>query len=416
MIGRHYGRMTFAVLGLLLLLFESLALNNKDFDIFIGASRLVEEGKTCYEVWLKSGTSGLKYFYSPLFAVLLFPLNSLPQPAYNLVWMALSFAFIWRSFSLLSFFLPVSILSDRQRIWFWSLAVASVARMILDNLALGQMTPFLVWGTLESMRLVVLKRYVAGAALLALIINIKIIPLAVLLYLLYKKEWKASVLTCVFLAVYLFLPAVFIGYDFNLQLLHDWLSSLTATQEKSIYDDIGRASLSGLIPSLLLETPVQFSTPRNFTIADEHTVLVVLNVVRLLLLTVLAVLFGKPFKAIRNREQLIYDLSLVCLATPLIFPHQGKYAYFCLLPAYAVCIYWLLSQAQLKKNIRKKNYRIVLTFTAASFALVTLTTDGLIGRRASDFTEYLHFIVYGALCLLGAMAAIRSQWNTDNAG
>lgn len=404
----HYAKVILCLVGVVLLIFESVVQNNKDFDVFIGASRLVAEGKTCYEVWLKSGTSGLKYFYSPLFAVLLFPLNNLPQVAYNLVWTGLSMLVIYRSFTVLSFFLPVNKLSVASRRLFYILAVASVARTIVDNLALGQMTFILVWGAMEAMRLIFIKKEIAGSALLALIINIKIIPIGLLAYLVYKKKLNAAFFTVLFCVLYLYLPAVFIGYEFNRQLLHDWLSSLTGTEAKSIYNDIGRSSLSSLIPSFLLDTPVQFSIKRNFLNLNEQQVNLVLNVARVLLLAFVAFLSGRPFRGFQNRKNLLYDVALVCIATPLVFPHQGKYAYFYMLPAYAYVIYKLIKLRALKHRPAYKNtYRLALFFITLSFVLITLTTDGVIGRKLSDAAEYLHLMVYGALCLLTGMAVFR---------
>ena len=397
---------------LLLLYVECVLKHNKDFDIFIGASRLVFEGSTCYDVWIKSGTSGLKYYYSPLFATLLFPLKDVPQVFYNLVWMLINFTVIFRVFSLFRFFLPLAKVKESNKNWFYLLCFISSVRFILDNLDLGQMTFILVWGTMESLRLVKLKKHLSGAALLALIINIKLIPLCFLPYLIYKREFRAVTLTLAFCLLYLFLPAIFIGYHFNNQLLEAWLNTIANTTHNSIIDDIGRPSLSSVIPSLLMETTVQYSLKRNILDLDAQTVGTVLNAVRCLLLLVLVFLFGRPFKKLGTPKELFFDLSLICIVTPLFFPHQGKYAYFYLLPAFAYCLYALMRLYPLKNNPNyRKIWKKTFALTAIAFACTTLTTDGLIGRPLSNFTEYLHFILYGALALLGAMTCLRPKSN-----
>lgn len=394
----------------MLLVYESVLRNNKDFDIFISASRLIFEGKTCYEVWLKSGTSGLKYFYSPLFAVLLFPLKNLPQLAYNFIWIAFNLAVIYRSFYLLSYFLPLKHITTKQKKAFFILSVLCSARYILDNLDLGQMTFLLVWASLEASKLIFQKRIIAASSLLALIINFKLIPLAILPYLLYKREFKAFGLTVLFFSLYLFLPALVLGYEFNLQLLQSWLSSLTLTESRSIYEDLGRPSLSSLVPSLVMETPIEFSLKRNFLNLDSSTTMLVLNTVRVLLLMLLASLFGKPFQKTSSRKTLFYDISLIFIATPLVFPHQGKYSFFYLMPAYAYCIYSLFKLYSLKQHpTYKRINQLVLVFVSLSFLGVTLTTDGLIGRRLSDFSEYIHTITYGAFFLLTAMVFLKPK-------
>ena len=65
--------------------FQVIVKPNKDFDIFIGASKYIEEGKSCYGVWFHSGDSGLKYYYSPLFGLIMYPFSCLPQLVYNIV-------------------------------------------------------------------------------------------------------------------------------------------------------------------------------------------------------------------------------------------------------------------------------------------------------------------------------------------
>jgi hypothetical protein len=60
--------------------FESVVNANKDFDIFIAASKFMFDGKTCYNVWFNSAGNGLKYFYSPLFGILIYPLTFLVCP------------------------------------------------------------------------------------------------------------------------------------------------------------------------------------------------------------------------------------------------------------------------------------------------------------------------------------------------
>ena len=393
---------------LLLSVFESVWRSNKDFDIFIAASKLIFDGKTCYEIWLKSGTSGLKYFYSPLFAVLLFPLKDLPQSVYNFIWIAFNLVIVYRTFYLLTFFLPVNAFSKKTKNLFFIICASCSARYILDNLDLGQMTFLMVWASLEAVKLIFQKRIIPGSALLALIINFKLIPLAVLPYLLYKKEFRAFGLTIVFFIFYLYLPAIVIGYEFNNQLIHSWASSLTTTESRSIFEDLGRPSLSSLIPSLVMETQTQFSIKRNFITLDAATTNFILLVTRLVLLFFLAYLFGKPFQKLKTKKRLFYDIALVFIATPLVFPHQGKYAFFYLMPAYAYCTYMLIKLFYLKARPHYRHiYLSVLLFMIFSFGGVTLTTDGLIGRKLSNVSEYLHFITYGAFFLLAAMTFLK---------
>jgi hypothetical protein len=409
---RFLNSIYFKLLAFILIAFilyqECFIKNNKDFDIFIGASKLVFEGKDCYDVWIKSGSEGLKYFYSPFFAVLMYPLKELPQVLYTFIWTSLNILIIYRIFCLFPFFLPQKKISENKKKVLNLLVLAFTVRYILDNLDLGQMTVFLVWASMESMRLISEKKYIFGAALLALIINIKLIPLSLIFYLIYKKEFRAVVYTSSFFIIYLFIPSVFIGYTFNNELLHHWLNSLTGIAIPSVHDDEGRQGLSSLIPSLLIDTPIQFNLKRNFVNLQEGEVNYVLNSVRLVILALVAFLIGKPFQELKNKKSLYYDLSLICLVTPLIFPHQGKYSFFYLLPAYSYCIYSLVRMKPIRSKL-KNIYQMCNILLITSFCLVTLTTDGLIGRTASDFTEYIHLIAYGSFLLLAVLFMLKPK-------
>lgn len=388
---------------LLLGLYVVVCINNpnKDFDIFIGASQLVQAGKTCYEVWLHSGSSGLKYFYSPLFAVILFPINHSPQIVYNSVWFVFNLFFLWRLCVILQYFLPESTKQIKNKQWLIALSILAVSRFVFDNLQLGQMNIFLVWGSLEAWHLNLKNQKIAAAAILALIINIKLIPLAILVLFIYMGEFKTAVLTIMFVLVSLFLPGLIIGFDFNFVLLGDWQKSILSTNNSSILDDYGRQSLSAFIPALFMDTPIQFNLKRNVLSLEPSTVKLILSCVRLGLLLLVALLLGKPFKSVKNKHEALYALALVCLCTPLIFPHQGKYAFFYLLPAYTYVI------SSLDQIPKKTSLGRQLILPALSFILLTLSTDGLIGRYLSDYCEYLNFITIGSLFLVGQLIIFR---------
>jgi hypothetical protein len=393
---------------LALLYIECVVNHNKDLDIFVAASRLVFDKQNCYDIWLHSGTAGLKYFYSPLFAVILFPLKDLPQIACNFIWLSLNLFLAYRIFTLIPFFLPLRKMPEKKKQLFYLLLILSCGRFFFDTFSLGQMTIILVWGSLESMGFFSEKKTITGSALLALIINVKIIPIALLGYLFYKGHVRAVLYTSIFLVIYLFLPGLFIGFSFNNELLGNWYASITSTTGNSIIEDYGRQSLSSCIPALLMDTPVKFGFSRNVVNLDPSQVNGVLNGVRLIFVIAIAVLLGKPFSKVRSRKELFYGVALTCLLTPLFFPHQGKYSFFYLVPAQAWCIYTLMRLSTLKnRTIFGRAYKTALLLVVLSFVMLTLTTDGLIGRKASDFCEYLQLITIGTICLFAGMVVLR---------
>ena len=128
--------------------------------------------------------------------------------------------------------------------------------------------------------------------------------------------------------IFLFIPGVFIGFDFNNELLKAWLGSISSVNANSIMDDYGRQSLSSLVPAFFADTPIQFGFKRNLVSLSPDAIQVILQGFRALILLLLLFLFSKPFHKVVNKRIIFYELSLICAVTPLFFPHQGKYSFF----------------------------------------------------------------------------------------
>ncbi len=397
-----------SIILLAFLYFECFVHPDKDFDVFIGASKLIADGKTCYNIWLPVGGSFLLYYYSPLFAVLLTPLTFLPQYFYNVIWFVLNLWFLYRIIKVLFYYLDISGLTNRNRNLLIALILIANLRFLVFNFDLGQMTIFLVFASLESIRLITDGQKIMGSALLALAINIKLLPVALLLFLFYRAEYKSSLLVVFFSLIFLFLPVLFIGYDFNNVLIADWWSIMSTTADNSLLEDLGRPGLSSFILSILHETEGKVALSRNLFSLNIETANFVLNIVRgLLVILTLYFLRWPPFKKNSNVFLNFYALSYIMLVTPLVFPHQNMYSFFYLLPAYSYLIYFAMKLFALKQE--NNNYLIPLKFKVGiagimlSFVFITLSSDGIIGRNYSDIAEHFHFIAMGTFMLIGSL-------------
>lgn len=398
-----------SIILLAFMYFQCFVHPDKDFDVFIGASKLIWDGKTCYDVWIPVGGSFLLYFYSPLFAILITPLTFLPQYLYNVIWFVLNLWFLYRIIKVLYYYLDISGFDKRHRNVFLALVVIANLRFLVFNFDLGQMTIFLVFASLESIRLISDGRKIMGSALLAFAINIKLLPITLLLF--YRAEYKSLLLVVFFFLLYLFLPSLFIGYDFNNFLIADWCSIMTTTVDNSLAEDLGRPGLSSLVLSLLHETEGKVTFSRNLFSLNIASANFVLNIVRgvLVLLTVYF-LKWPPFKKSDGAVSNFYALSYIMLVTPLVFPHQNMYSFFYLLPAYSYLIYFAMKLFDLKRDII--DYSVPLKFKVAiagiimSFVFITLSSDGVIGRHYSDIAEHFHLIAIGTFMLIVSLAIL----------
>jgi hypothetical protein len=266
-----------------------------------------------------------------------------------------------------------------------------------------QMTIFLLWGSLESLSLFKNKKYLAGGALLALIINIKILPIVLIPYLIYRKELKGTFSTLLFSILFLILPCLFLGWSRNLFMLSEWWSVINPNNAEHLLEaDLGLHSLTALIPSLLTKTDGVLPYSRNILNLDLKTSTLILNTVRTgLILFTLYFLRWPPFKKAKSRISEIRELSYIFLLIPLLFPHQQKYAFFLAFPTLFYSSYFIVINFQSGTRImNNRKYYAVIILLILSFALMTLTTDGLIGRNLNQITQHFKTITYGAIILI----------------
>ena len=123
--------------------------------------------------------------------MLLVPLSYLPYFVSNLIWCFLNLWFLYRIWIVLGQYCGSSV--ENKQLLSWTLAFSLVfsLRFILHNFEMLQITLFILWGALESLALFNTKRPVAGALLLALVINVKLLPLVLVPYLFVLREIKS---------------------------------------------------------------------------------------------------------------------------------------------------------------------------------------------------------------------------------
>lgn len=401
------------ILVLLFIYFESFVKAEKDFDVFIGAAKLIREGKTCYNSWIPSGKDAMCYCYSPLFAIVLIPLSYLSQYGYNIVWISLNIFFLYRIILLINFFSGRSSLTSKWKPYFYLIITICTLRFLLYNFDLGQMTIFLVYASMESSRLIAENKKWQGASLLAFAINIKLLPLTLLFYFVYRGEFKASIFIIFFSLIYLFLPALFLGFSFNNRLLQDWWSVMTTMANNSMFEDVGRESLSALVPAYVMDVKEEINFHRNVLSLSVENTFYILNLCRIIFV-LLSIYFFRafPFKKITNPFFHYYALSYILLITPLIAPHQGKYAFFYSLPAFSYLTYFVLSYfttSAIHGKELKDKMKIVIAGIIVSFIFTTLTSDGIIGRNLSNIANYYHLITIGIIILILPLALLTPE-------
>jgi hypothetical protein len=384
------------VTGLLFFLtIESL--NKGDFHIFLEASKSLFNGENIYE---KTYFDGYHYFYSILFAVLIYPLTFLPTHLAVFLWLVLSIFLVYRSFLTIGKLLPIYILSHKQQKWFWILMGLFSLRLILENIHVAQITILLLYLCIEGLYLIQNKKHFSGSILIALGVNIKLLPIVLLPYLLYRRQFKAAGLVLLFSVTFLFVPFLFIEQDQFEALVTTWLNLINPLKTQYVLDVEERSfhSLTTLLSTLLVENvPDVYALKIRRNIADVsfENLARIITTVRLCLI-VLTVYFLRsvPFKTNKDALHRFWEISYLFCLIPLIFPHQQHYAFLFIIPAFAYSIYYLLKYHNNMDTFKK---HVIITLLVTIYFLVNLK---LILGTFNDYYEHFKILTYGAIILV----------------
>ena len=383
-----------------LLLFAILVLESRekgDFDIFLSASNDLIYGKypyaELYHTWYH-------YYYDLLFALLLSPLTLLPLPLAQFIWLSTNVFFVYRIWKILTVWLPSTQLNKKTYVLFTLVAFIFVSSFLRDNFHLGQVTIFILYLILEGLHLISLDKKFTGSLLIAFGTCVKLLPLLFIPYLIYRREWKATLFVLFCILVFLFLPALFFGLEKNWFLLQERWLLLNPTNPTHLLDTSERSfhSLSTLLATLLVEDcgdSQALELKRNIANVSISQLNLILNTLRLLLIvSTLYFLRSKPFVAAKHSIQRLYEVAYICLLIPLIFPHQQHYAFFFVFPATSYLLfYWFVNQDTLGKT---KKYILGVCL----FLVYLLLNLRFIVGEFNAYYDHFKSLTYGAILLI----------------
>ncbi len=388
------------------------SLNGGEFNTYLGAAEQLKLGKSCYHVWLQYGNQqgNSQYGYSPLFAALLIPATYLPVWLPPLLFLIADVFMLFSIFNLLFKWLEID---ETNKVKVVILTLTFTLRLILHNFEMLQLNIFLLWLTLQSVDYIFCKNKTAfGSALLAFGINIKILPVVFIPYLIWRRKMAATFCTIVFVLVSLLATAVVWGFDFNAQLHQEWWAIINPLNEKyNSLQNLESYRLHGL--SALIAA--YFSKSENNTfqllLADlpPKILTALINGARVVLILLFVLIAKMPFKPSITSKQITTETAYLLLVTPLIFPQQNKWAFVYLIPSFVVVFNSMFQNGFLKR-------RIELALLLVAFALLTLTTDGLIGKNLAYYAECLKLLTIGTLFVVPLLFIANVKNNKHSLG
>ncbi len=379
-----------------------------DFYIFISAANNLGNG---FDIYSKSYVDGYHYYYSVLFAIILKPLSTLPFLAVKFCWLFLNSILFFNLLQMLYKTKFIQTLSKNQQTIFLLLAFVVSLRFFTDNIHLSQISILILWCCIKGVFLISNNKPISGALILAIGINLKLLPLVFIPYLLYRGYFKACFLTIFFYLLFLMAPSLIIGHQYNMFLLAAWKQLINPTNQQHILDVDERSfhGLSTLLSTLFVKNvpdPLALKIPRNIANVSIETLSKIILLVRLTLIAfTLYFLRLKFFTKAKTSFSQCIEVSYILLLIPLIFPHQQHYAFIFTIPAYSIVLYFLIL------NWHTLKYKNIITVLMVLIYLV-FNLKLLLGEF-NHYYEHFKILTYFALLLIPLLIYVYKKSTKD---
>ncbi|MBI3698891.1 MAG: DUF2029 domain-containing protein [Afipia sp.] len=317
---------------------------SKDYALWYWAGQQVLSGGDLYA---RGGPGQLEFIYLPLPAVLL------ALPAYFgkiVLYSTLSVINIisWWVAGQLSNAMAGS---DRvPSVWLAALPGIVTVTFVFDMFDLGQPNLLLLALMLVGFWWIDHGRPIAAGAMFALATGIKVFPIAVLPYLLWRRRWRVASSLVVFLGIFLFLlPASVRGFQRNIAELGTWYQAMIGSTSEKGFGQRDAQNWSWVNQSIIAVThrltrPVNyeqdnpFVEPKYVNVANLDFKTANYVVIAVSLLIGLGFIWVMPAQSNMtprsNAEELAILLSLMTVASPL----ARQYYFVWLLFPYTVLI------------------------------------------------------------------------------
>ena len=322
----------------------------------------------------EDGHYQFKYF--PAFALVMAPFGVLDQETGKAVWfvtMVVLLAAILR-WSLVA--LPDRRLSQQALLLF---TIVLMAKFYAHELLLGQTNLLLGALLLASLLAVESKRPLIAGALVGGAVFVKPYALLMIPWLLVIQGWRATAMSGVVLAIGLLLPAAVYGWNGNLDLLRDWLRTVTESTSPNL---LGNDNVS------IAAMWAKWLGPGSLA-----SMLSWLTVIGILVLVVMVWLRRRAVRAPNYLE-----FALLMLLIPLISPQGWDYVLLLATPA-VVCLVDRWRELT-------RPWQVIL---AVALALMGLTMFDVMGRTLYGRFMALAVVSVSALVVASLLVHVRRR-------
>lgn len=375
-----------------------------DFKIFLDASTDLFNDKNIYKI---NYNEWYHYYYDLIFTIIIYPLHFLPIYWAKFIWLLINIILTVRIWQLIFCFLPTNVFEKKHQINFILISSVLIFNLWQKNIHLSQVTILILFLCLEGLNRIRTNQNLIGSILISLGITIKILPLVLIPYLIYRRNFKAILYIIITIIIFLVTPSLFIGFKQNIFLLSERWKIINPLNQEHILDVSERSfhSLTTLLSTLLIEdakNSYSLSLKRNIANIEIESLAYVINIVRLIFI-VLTLYFLKtlPFKKINDKLKLFYEISYITLIIPLIFPHQQHYAFFFIFPAVTYLVFYFFFKYLTSKKKKEKRKIIVLLI----FFFIFFNSHFILGVYQNIY-DHFKTLTYGVILLIPVLAYV----------
>jgi hypothetical protein len=342
-----------------------------DFTVDTAAGRAVLDGSDIYQA---HNVRGWYYIYPPLFAILMVPFALVPTFWAAFAWYGLSVVLVIGTIKMCVSLVREALHFKGDPLALYALPPLLVLFPLMSALARGQTTPVLLWLVTAGLVCSWKGQDMRGAMCFAGGILLKVFPIVLLAYFVWRKRWRFVAATLAATAVGGFIiPAAVYGWHRNIDYLKEWV------------DVIGRPALeaeSERADNPLYGQLLSSQLPRNQSLSAVFIRLTGNPSARWIGMAVGAIMAGVILLVGRRAESCseIYVLSAVAVWMLLIPPVSWAHYFMLLLLPLTVLVAVAISAGD---GSMRQGARVALTL----FAILAL---GLAGSRAAQG--------YGPLC------------------
>ena len=390
------------ILGILLLVlfFELIrsSLRNGDFIGYLNAGNLTLNGQNLYSDYLNT--------WPPFFSVFSVPLALLDKLNGTLA------RGTWTVLTLLSLFWLMRITvrwvhgkrlllpykkGDESTIEFTNFLVLVpfliLFRFVLDNLTNLQINLILLWTSVLVIDWFIKGKHSWAGALLALSISLKVYPIFLLLYFVFKRELKLVSWTVLFFIIINTVPFVVYGYEQAIQYYAHWWNEIASPYASVQHKN---QSFFSMLRSLLTNESPGFDIYINVMDLPIKTLKKVAYGVIIVGALYPMYLFRDKLKNKQDEFALI-EYAFVLAAIPILSPLAWKAYFIFLWPAYLLIYHYLY---HMKTGMKQQKITILKVLYFVSILLNVFSTELFTGPRFSDILESYSCITIGTMLVL----------------